>query len=96
MAALRVSFTQRKRQNCTSGAFGQLAQLDRAMASGAIGRAFESRIAHYFAARAGTLRAFLMDQRLPEHHREVELVCLAVPPLKPLPRGSARNRHWGP
>ena len=29
-------------------AFGQLAQLDRAMASGAIGRAFESRIAQFY------------------------------------------------
>ena len=29
------------------GAFGQLAQLDRAMASGAIGRQFESAIAQY-------------------------------------------------
>ena len=35
-----------RHEDCTFRAFGQLAQLDRAMASGAIGRAFESPIAH--------------------------------------------------
>ncbi len=35
--------------------YGRLAQLDRALASGAKGRAFESRIAHHLIARASAV-----------------------------------------